>query len=40
MRELTNEAKESSKKTQGGVNGSVGLAKNGGVVKKDESCGC
>ena len=40
MRELTNEAKESSKKTPGGVNGSVGLAKNGGVVKKDDSCGC
>ena len=40
MRELTNEAKESGKKTPGAVNGTVGLAKNGGVVKKDEGCGC
>ena len=44
MRELTTQAtKESNKKTPGGNpqgTGAIGLGKNGGVVKKDEGCGC
>ena len=40
MRELTNEAKDSGNNKPKGVAGTIGLAKNGGVVKKDEGCGC
>ena len=40
MRELSNEAKDGGKKTPNGGLGTVGLAKNGGVVKKDAGCGC
>ena len=40
MRELTNEAKDSGNNKPKGGAGTIGLAKNGGVVKKDEGCGC